>query len=324
MIYYYWRNIKNSLINNILLVNQKKIDKLFVKSKLKELWNNGILNSFDKKVKEAYLKYNVLLLNYLYHRDNDLGFDWNVLDNWKKLKIKKPVSSIINWVKSDTRVKNIKNCLWVYWKKDICTSYISFPLFAMNEYLNENLDNLKDDNTKQIEFAKKFWIKNLQHIKNIVEILWFNNILNWQTVNLSTDIFSFLIREHKVHIKNTKFINDNNNYYWNQFLLSFTVEHKIYNYENLLWWLRALWVDKEMWLMPVKIPTIMIIQILEYVENIYWYPKWYWKNVVSIWIMENEIKNIYNIFKQDLPWKKNQVLSNIRWLLKAFWYIILN
>ncbi len=303
--------------------------KEMLKESFKNLWSKNIsdLDLDSDEVKREYVKYHYLILNYLYFDKNDLDFSTKLLDNSLKNTITHSRETI-NSLLSEKRKKKLVEASSSINRTSINQKLLSYPLFYMWEYLDKNIDNLKLWNHTQIDFAKFFWLSHMQDIKTIAEILWFNGLLNWSTINLPLNKFKWLKQELET-IEESGVIWSIN---WNSLLLSIASSLQVENFENLYYWAKALWYDSKMWLKNVKMPTWRMLSILEYTTNRYWKPNediW-WDNVINFILTESAIQKIYednlNIF---FKWvepnnlKSSQVAqikSNIRSALRWFWY----
>lgn len=302
------------------------------KSMLKESFNNlgrntSQLNLDSEEVKREYTRYHYLLLNYLYFDKNDLDFSIKMLNNATKNTIKHSRQDIVGLL-SDNRKKNIAESLSWTTKTNFNQKFLSYPLFYMWEYFDKNIDYLKWSNEKQIEFAEFFWLSHMQDIKNLSEILWFNSVLNWSTVNLPLEKFKWLKHELQ-SLEESGWLYDDNP---NSILLSLATTLKIDNFENLYYWAKALWYNKKIDIKNVKMPTFRMMAILEYTSSRYWKPNANtpWDNLINFILTESAIHRIYednlNIF---VKWKDlnelrssqiSQIKSNIRSALRWFWY----
>lgn len=270
-----------------------------------------------------YILYHYLLMNIAYYRKNNLDQnDWPLDDsvvNWIEFS-KEKIFSLLK----DDRKENLKTEFSLQFNRKMDEKIVSYPLLNMYEYLSKNLDDLKSWNDKQVDFAEKFWLSHMQEIKNIVEILWFNSDLKWTTINLPLRTFKSLITE-------LKSLNYNENHIWNQILLSISISLNVENFENLYNAVVALWYKEKLWITYVKMPTRRILLLLEYIKNNYWIPRNNnidWK-VINLFITEGDIEDIFENNLTYLLKDKNQVVknsqktqikSNIRSLLRGFWY----
>lgn len=270
-----------------------------------------------------YILYHYLLMNIAYYRKNNLDQnDWPLDDsvvNWIEFS-KEKIFSLLK----DDRKENLKTEFSLQFNRKMDEKIVSYPLLNMYEYLSKNLDDLKSLNDKQVDFADKFWLSHMQEIKNIAEILWFNSDLKWTTINLPLKTFKSLITE-------LKSLNYNENHIWNQILLSISISLNVENFENLYNAVVSLWYKEKLWITYVKMPTRRILLLLEYVKNNYWIPRnnnidWKVSNII---ITEVDIEDIFENNLTYLLKDKNQIVknsqktqikSNIRSLLRGFWY----
>lgn len=302
------------------------------KSMLKESfnnlwWNTQSLELDSDEVKREYTKYHYLLLNYLYFDKNDLDFSSKLLNKNTKNTIKHSRQSII-WLLSDNRKQNITDSLSSTTKKSFNQKFLSYPLFYMWEYFDKNIDNLKWSNEKQIEFAEFFWLSHMQDIKNLAEILWFNSILNWSTINLPLEKFKWLKNELESLEKSGELYKNNPN----SILLTISSSLRVENFENLYYWAKALWYNTKIDIKNVKMPTFRIIRILDYTSSRYWKPdaNVSWNNIINFILTESAIHKIYeDNLGLFLKWNDianlkasqiAQIKSNIRSALRWFWY----
>lgn len=310
----------------IFEVNPKKI----LKDSFKELWGWNIpdIDLSSKTVKREYLKYHYLILNKLYFDKNHLEYTQKVLDNATKNTITHNRKDILGLLSVKRREK-VNEWLSSFNKRQFNEKMLSYPLFYMWEYVNANLEDLKTWNDKQIQFAKQFGLSHLQDVKYIVEILWFNDELNWSTVNLPVITFEWLKTElESVEVSGVLWsIN------WNSLLLSFASSLKVENFENLYYWAVALWYKEKMWVQNVKMPTMRMISLLTEAKNRFWKPnEWIpGENALNYVITEEWINNLYleklDLFSRDksvslTPKQIAQIKSNIRSALRGFWYIL--
>lgn len=305
-------------------VNPKKI----LKESFLELgwWNIPDVNIRSETVKREYLKYHYLILNKLYFDKNDLEYTQKILDNSTKNAISHNRSSILELL-SDKRREKLEKSLTAFWKRQINEKMLSYPLFYMWEYINTNLEQLKTWNDKQVDFAKQFGLSHLQDVKYIVEILWFNDELNWSTVNLPVLTFEWL----KTELESVKASGVLWSINWNSLLLSFASSLKVENFENLYYWAVALWYKEKMWIQNVKMPTMRMISVLNEAKNRFWKPnnEIPWENILNYVITEEGINNLYlekiDLFSRDksislTPKQIAQIKSNIRSALRGFGY----
>lgn len=302
--------------------------KKILKDSFWELWGKNIpdLKLKSEEVKMEYRKYHYLLLNKLYFDKNELEYTRWILDNSVKKSIKHNRWKVL-WLLSPKRREKIEDKHSNIDSKKINEKLISYPLFYMWEYVNTNLEDLKTWNDKQIEFAEKFWLSHMQDIKNIVEILWFNDVLNWSTINLPLESFKWL----KVELESAEMSWIMWSINWNSLLLSFATSLKIENYENLYYATVALWYKEKMWVSNVKMPTMRMNRILSYASQNFWKPnlEMAWLNVVNLLLTEDAVQEIFQdnlglFTKEDLSLLKAsqiaQIKSNIRSALRGFWY----
>lgn len=297
-----------------------------LKDSFKKLGSKNIpeVDIESEDVKREFLKYHYLILNKLYFDKNDLEYTQSVLNNKTKNAIKYSRKSIL-WLLSKNRRVKMEESLSSLGKKEINEKLISYPLYFMWNYINENLDELKTWNDKQIEFAEKFWLSHLQDVRSIVEVLWFNDILNWSTVNLPVLTFKWL----KVELESAEASWVLWSINWNSLLLSFSTSLKVENFENLYYWVVALWYKEKMNVNNVKMPTMRMNRILRYVKNRFWKPNSdiVWDNVINFVITEEWVQKIYEDNLHMFADKNNltnskiaQIKSNIRSALRWFGY----
>jgi len=302
--------------------------KSILKDSFRDLWGKNIpdLKLKSEEVKMEYRKYHYLLLNKLYFDKNELEYTRCVLDNSVKKSIKHNRWKVL-WLLSSNRREKIEDKHSSIDSKKINEKLISYPLFYMWEYVKSNLEYLKTWNDKQIEFAEKFWLSHMQDIKNIVEILWFNDVLSWSNINLPLEKFKWL----KVELESAEMSWIMLNINWNSLLLSFATSLKIENYENLYYATVALWYKEKMWVSNVKMPTMRMNRILFYANQNFWKPnlEMAWSNVVNLLLTEDAVQKIFQdnlglFTKEDVSLLKAsqiaQIKSNIRSALRGFWY----
>ena len=243
-------------------------------------------NDFDEKTKEILARYRHLLLNRLFLKSISDEEKWKALSTWKN-----------NWKKDFLEKYNIN---WI--TKEI----ISYPLEEIYSYIENNLDNLKWDNLKQIEVSRIFWIKNLGTFYRIVKTLGFLKKLEWKLINLPVDKFkNFNIKLEEFLLKN------DNNLKW-QDVLNIWKEIWINNPEFLYWAISALWIAEKYKINKVKIASI------ELVEEIYNYIN---KKYNKYFVFDREsVFNIINEFEKKL-WKNQKAnITKITSLLRFYWY----
>lgn len=314
--------------NKLNSTNMDFKPKDILKKSFVDLWWKNIpdLEISSDEVKREYLKYHYLLLNFLYFDKNDLDFSTKILNNSTKNVIKHSRSSV-NSLLSEKRKWKIMESFDSKSKKTINEKLLSLPLFYMWEYLDKNLDELKQWNSKQIEFAEFFWLSHMQDIKTIAEILWFNWVLNWYTINLPLDTFKWLKNEIDSLEASGVLWSIN----WNSLLLSIASTLRVENFENLYYWVKSLWYEERMWVKNVKMPTKRMLNILNYTKDKYWKPSSdiSWDNLLSFVLTETAIHkiledNLIHFTNQDIYNLKQsqitQIKSNIRSALRWFWY----
>lgn len=265
---------------------------VLLKGSFRKLWSWNIpeIDIESEEVKREFTKYHYLLLNKLYFDKNDLEYTQKVLDNTTKTAISHSRNSVLSLLYGKRKAKMEKS-LSIFGKREINEKLISYPLFFMWEYISANKDYLKTWNDKQIDFAEKFGLSHLQDVKTIVEVLWFNDKLNWSTVNLPVLTFKWLKTELESLEVSLEMWKTN----WNSLLLSCWLSLKVESYENLYYWAVALWYKHKMWIENVKMPTMRMNRILGYVENKIWKPNLdlETENELSHIITEEGIQKIY-------------------------------
>lgn len=311
----------------------------FLKKSFSKLWGKNIpeVDIKSDDIKREFTKYHYLILNKLYFDKNDLEYTQGILNNSTKNAIKHNRKSVLDLL-SDKRKGKMLESLSVFGKREINEKLISYPLFFMWEYINSNLEELKTWNEKQIDFAEKFGLSHLQDVKTIVEVLWFNNELNWSTVNLPVLTFKWLKTE--LESVEASWILWSIN--WNSLLLSFSSSLKVESFENLYYWAVALWYKEKMWIENVKMPTMRMLNVLNYVKRKLWKPDLDSddKDQISYIITEEWIQRIYidnlHLFVKKVANESEeeykirlkkleaskiaQIKSNIRWVLRWFGY----
>lgn len=269
----------------------------------------SVLYFYLTKSNEYYEK------NWLEQKDWPLDESTSVRIKHSKQKVSE-ILDLKNWKLSEIFEKK--------YKRKISDKIISYPLMNMYDYIEKNIDDLKTWNDKQIEFAEKFKLSHMQEIKNIAEILGFNDVLNWSTINVSLSTFKKLKNELESIDYEWTII-------WNQRLLSISLSLQEENYENMYLATVALWYKEKLWISNIKMPTRRILLILDYVKNNYWKPN----NMDVPWDLLNFVikeENINDIYSENLKYfvedintelnerQKTQIKSNIRSLLRGFWY----
>jgi len=321
-------SINNSNTITFKIPHYEVEPKKVLKDSFLELWWKNIsgIDIENDDVKREYLKYHYLILNKLYFDKNNLEYTSKILNNSTKKAITHSRKSILDLL-SDERKQKVEKSLISFWKRAINEEILSYPLFYMWEYVNNNINDLKKWNEKQIDFAEHFWLTHLQDVKNIVEILWFNHLLNWTTINLSVNTLKGL----KVELESIEESGVIWSINWNSLLLSFASSLKQENFENLYYWAVALWYKEKMWIQNVKMPTMRMLNILESAKDRFWKPNndILWENVINLIITEEWIHNLFldklKLFTkmqlQELSARQiSQIKSNIRSALRGFWY----
>lgn len=328
------KDINANKYNTIL---KEKEEDSFEKKYAKELLNDNLLNLWwdidnldlnSSEVQKLLVKYRYLLLNYIYFDKNKFDFSSKVAEEDCKKRATFTKEQII-WILEPEQKQKFEQSLSVINKKKINKKILSLPLFMMWDFINENLDYLNEWNHRQIEFAEHFWIKDLEQLKTIVEILWFNDDLNWQTINLRVDDYKQLYTDLKSMEDSWELWK----IWGNGLLLSIAVNMKTHDYKELYHAANSLWYKEKLWISSITLNTTDILHLLKFVWHNFGRPNTEDEkpNQKTHNFVLTE-SNIDTILKQNLhlftKYKISEIKqsfivdkkSKIRSLLRWFWY----